>query len=203
MAAIKGIIWDLAGVLLHTPLGGFNEMLAERLGIPLEEVNRVMDTPENTRWDMAEISDDEFYDFVLRELNQPAHKKAMIRKFVVDDFFIDPVLLAYIRGLRVSYTSALLTNFPSHVHEFMRTAWRVDGAFDLMVASCDVKLIKPDARIYHLTLERMNLPAEAVVFIDDRLINVCAAQAVGIRSILYQNRTQVIADLEALLVSAG
>ena len=202
MLTIRAFIWDLAGVLLHTIRGDFNSMMAERLQAPLADVERVMDSPENTLWDMAELNDDEFFSFVVGELNLPEEKKAVLHRFVIDDFYIDQELLAFVRLIRNDYASALLTNFPAHLHKFMRTAWHIQDAFDLIIASCDVKLIKPDPRIYQLTLDQLGVTAQEAVFIDDRVINVDAAELMGMQAILFKNRQQVMDDI-LLLLHAG
>jgi len=199
MSSIKAVIWDLAGVVLHIVKGTFNSLLAERLDAPLEDIERLISLPENDLWDIDEIDDDAFYTFFLRELNMPMEKKSILRKFVLEDFYIDQEILAYIKKIRKSFTTALLTNFPAHVHDFMKTDWIVDGAFDHMIASCDVKLIKPDPAIYTLTLARIGCLAEETVFIDDREINVKAAEKLGINGIVYQSRSQTINDLESIL----
>jgi len=199
MNAIKAVIWDLAGVVLHTVKGTFNSLLAERLGAPLADIERLFSSKENDLWDMDEIDDDAFYTFLLEELNMPVEKKSVLRKFVLDDFYIDQEMLSYIKKIKKSFTTALLTNFPAHVHDFMKTDWIVDGAFDHMIASCDVKLLKPDPAIYTLTLARIGCLAEETVFIDDREINVKAAEKLGINGIVYQSRSQTINDLEAIL----
>ena len=77
----------------------------------------------NDLWDLNEISDDAFYDHLLTELNQPLNRKPIIRKFVVDDFYVDLEMLALVRELRKTYTTALLTNFPARVHGFMKCSW--------------------------------------------------------------------------------
>ena len=148
---------------------------------------------------MDEIDDDAFYTFLLKELDMPMEKISVLRKFVLEDFYIDQEILTYIKKIRKSFTTALLTNFPAHVHDFMKTDWIVDGAFDHMIASCDVKLLKPDPAIYTLTLARIGCLAEESVFIDDREINVKAAEKLGITGIVYQSRLQTINDLEAIL----
>jgi putative hydrolase of the HAD superfamily len=199
MKSIKAVIWDFAGVVLHTVRGTFNSLLAERLGAPLKDIERIISSPENDLWDMDEIDDDTFYTFLLNELNMPMEKKSILRKFALDDFYIDQEMLAYIKKIRKSFTTALLTNFPARVHDSMKTDWIVDGAFDHMIASCDVKLVKPDPAIYELTLARVGCLAEESVFIDDREINVKAAEKLGINSIVYQSRSQTINDLEAIL----
>jgi len=199
MSSIKAVIWDLAGVVLHTVKGTFNSLLAERLDAPLNDIERLISSKENDLWDIDEIDDDAFYTFLLEELNMPMEKKSILRKFVLEDFYIDQEILAYIKKIQKSFTTALLTNFPAHVHDFMKTDWIVDGAFDHIIASCDVKLIKPDPAIYTLTLARIGYLAEETVFIDDREINVKAAEKLGINGIVYQSRSQTINNLDAIL----
>lgn len=199
MSSIKAVIWDLAGVVLHTVKGTFNSLLAERLGAPLKDIEHIMSLEENDLWDIDAIDDDTFYTFILKELNMPIEKISILKKFVLEDFYIDQEILSYIKKIRESFTTALLTNFPAHVHDFMKTDWIVDGAFDHMIASCDVKLLKPDPAIYTLTLAHIGCLAEESVFIDDREINVKAAEKLGINGIVYQNRPQTINDLEAIL----
>jgi epoxide hydrolase-like predicted phosphatase len=199
MSRIKAVIWDLAGVVLHTVKGTFNTLLAERLDAPLAEIDRLMLSKENELWDIDEIDDDTYYTFLLKELRMPMERKAIIRKFVVDDFYVDQNMLAYIKDLRASVTTMLLTNFPSHIHDFMKTDWIVEGAFDHLIASCDVKLIKPDPAIYMLALDRLGLEAEECVFIDDREVNVNAAQRLGINGIVFQSKSQTMRDVDNLL----
>jgi putative hydrolase of the HAD superfamily len=200
--AIKAVIFDLAGVVLFTIRGTFNSLLAERLEAPLDEVERIMSDHTNDLWDINELSDDAFYDHLLTELKQPLEKKAIIRKFVIDDFYVDQEMLALIRELRKTYTTALLTNFPDHVHDFMKRSWHMDGAFDHIIVSADVKLIKPDPRIYQLTLERLGCLAHEAVFIDDRKINVEAAETLGIKGILFKDKHKTQASLSRILKSS-
>jgi len=199
---IKAVIFDLAGVVLFPIRGTFNSLLAERLDAPLDEVERVMSDHTNDRWDMNEISDDEFYDHLLTELNEPLEKKAIIRKFVIDDFYVDQEMLALARELRKTCTTALLTNFPHHLHDFMKRSWIMEGAFDHLIVSADVGLIKPDPRIYQLALERAGCAPHEAVFIDDRKVNTDAAQALGINCILFKNKSKTISALSRIIRSS-
>ena len=53
------------------------------------------------------------------------------------------------------------------------------GLFDGGVASCEVKINKPDPRIYQALLDKYKLRADECIFIDDRADNVRAASALG------------------------
>ncbi|MER6592170.1 HAD family phosphatase, partial [Micromonospora purpureochromogenes] len=61
----------------------------------------------------------------------------------------------------------------------------IDGLFDPVVISGEVGLRKPLAPIYALTLERLGLPADRVLFVDDAEPNVLGARAVGLRALLH------------------
>lgn len=199
MSEIQATFWDFAGVLLHTVRGSFNSLLAERLDVPLIEIQRLINSPMNDRWDINEIDDETFYTYMLDTLNQPRERITIIQRFFSHDFYIDEQLLAYIKSLKGRYLTVLLTNFPAHIHDFMRTDWIVGDAFDDLVASCDVKLMKPDPAMYQLALDRVGCQPQETVFIDDRAVNIEAAKAMGMHCILFENPEQTIKDMDALL----
>jgi putative hydrolase of the HAD superfamily len=59
---------------------------------------------------------------------------------------------------------------------------------------------KPEPAIYELTLERLGLPAEACVFVDDLEINLPPARALGIHAVHFQHTAQAISEIDALVV---
>jgi epoxide hydrolase-like predicted phosphatase len=196
---IKVLVWDLAGVLLHTVKGTFESLLAERLDTSEQAIYDAIRSETNNRWDLGEIEDQEFYTWLLQTLDQPLSKVPIMEKFVRDDFYVHPQMLAAIRDYHTRYTTVLLTNFPSHLHEFLRTVWNIDGTFDHVIASCDVKLLKPDPRMYRYALEQAGCQAQEAVFIDDREGNVQGAQSIGMHSIVFRDPQQALRELNALL----
>lgn len=67
-----------------------------------------------------------------------------------------------------------------------------------VVVSGDEKLVKPDAAIYRLALDRFGLQAAEAVFVDDNAANVEGANAVGIHGLLFTGEPQLRADLRNL-----
>ena len=66
-----------------------------------------------------------------------------------------------------------------------------------IVVSGEEKLLKPDPAIYYLALDRFGLkPAEAL-FIDDRIINVEGARAVGMHAHLFTDAEDLRRRLES------
>jgi putative hydrolase of the HAD superfamily len=57
--------------------------------------------------------------------------------------------------------------------------------FDVVVISYDVGCAKPDPRIFQITLERLGMPPERALFVDDRLENIDAARRLGIDTLHF------------------
>ncbi|MFF3084106.1 HAD-IA family hydrolase [Streptomyces nojiriensis] len=71
--------------------------------------------------------------------------------------------------------------------------------FDVHVVSELVGLAKPDPAIYRLTLDRIGLPAERCVFVDDHAVNLPPAAELGITTVHATGEDEAVAELEALL----
>jgi 2-haloacid dehalogenase len=54
-----------------------------------------------------------------------------------------------------------------------------------IVVSGEEKMLKPDPALYYLALDRFGLKAEEALFVDDRMINVAGAEAVGMHAHLF------------------
>jgi len=92
-----------------------------------------------------------------------------------------------------------ITNFS---HEFWppfraREAKLFDRFRDIVVSG-EEKLVKPDAAIYRLALDRFGVAAADAVFIDDNAANVAGAEAVGMTAILLTGVEDLTERLRAL-----
>lgn len=67
-----------------------------------------------------------------------------------------------------------------------------------IVVSGDEKLVKPDAAIFRLALDRFGLRADQAFFIDDNAANVAGAGALGIRSHLFRDAATLRSELIGL-----
>lgn len=80
-----------------------------------------------------------------------------------------------------------LSNIPSDGLAPLMSPFPVLGKFRDIVVSGDEKCVKPNPKIYHISLQRMGHPApESVLFIDDRLENIKAAEVLGMRGHHFQ-----------------
>jgi len=71
--------------------------------------------------------------------------------------------------------------------------------FDAVVISGEVGIRKPDPAIYALAAERLGLPPEACVFVDDLPGNLKPARAIGMATLHHQDPEATVDALEELL----
>ncbi|MDP3697569.1 MAG: HAD family phosphatase [Candidatus Taylorbacteria bacterium] len=115
--------------------------------------------------------------------------------------YIQPDMVAYIEELKKKkYQIALLSNFTSGIEKFLQDIFKIYHLFDVVVSSYNVKMKKPDPRIYEYTLEKLGVKPTEAVFIDDVEENVKSAEAVGIQGIIFKNFEQCKSDLNKLLL---
>lgn len=78
-----------------------------------------------------------------------------------------------------------LTNWSMETFPQARRRFPVLQLIERYVVSGDVRLVKPDPRIFRLLLDRYGLRAEECLFIDDSPANVAAAQDQGLQGIVF------------------
>jgi putative hydrolase of the HAD superfamily len=96
---------------------------------------------------------------------------------------------------------AMLTNNVREWEPLWRPMLPVDEIFETVVDSGFVGCRKPEAEIYELTLERLGLPAEACLFIDDLLPNIVGAREAGMTAVHFRDNEQAIAEIRAALTA--
>ncbi|MCA3554588.1 HAD family phosphatase [Aestuariivirga sp.] len=107
--------------------------------------------------------------------------------------------VAILDELRASGTPLYaITNFNQHKFREALQRFPFLGLFRDTVVSGDERVLKPDAAIYHLLLERNGLAAGDCVFIDDSLRNVEGAVAVGMKGVHFTTPEALRRQLAAL-----
>lgn len=99
-----------------------------------------------------------------------------------------------VRAREMGIKTALLSNswghrYPDHLF---------DGMFDAVVISGQVGLRKPEAAIYHHTVELLGLPTTGCVFVDDIKTNVDAAVEVGMIGVHHVGYETTATELSTL-----
>jgi len=197
---IKAIIFDLGGVLLRTADFTPRERLAARLGMSRHELAEFIFGGESG--DQAQRGDihvQQHWDNLAAQLHMPRQEFNQ----VLGEFFgmdeLDKSMLEYIRSLHQIYLTGLLSNAFGDLREIISERWHFEDAFDDMIISAEVGLVKPDARIYQLAVEQLGVRATEAVLIDDMQRNVAGAVKAGLQAIHFIDPGQLRLDLDQLL----
>jgi putative hydrolase of the HAD superfamily len=95
---------------------------------------------------------------------------------VVDRGMLDAVGSLRAQGL----VCAIATNQHRERGVYLRRELGYERLFDPMVISAEIGFAKPDPAYFRHALDRLRLPARAVLFVDDVLANVESARSVGL-----------------------
>src|SRR5579871_3794166 len=110
----------------------------------------------------------------------------------------NPIMVAWQGQLkRAGIRTAILSNMGDTVLENIKREFRWIDDFDVLVWSYQLHMAKPDAAIYRHTLKELGTEAEETLFIDDKRVNVQAAQALGMKAIEFAAVDRLREDLVA------
>ncbi|MGB3779099.1 MAG: HAD family phosphatase [Tunicatimonas sp.] len=91
-----------------------------------------------------------------------------------------------------------ITNWSAETFPVAQQRFPFLGYFEDTVVSGELKLVKPDPKIYQTLLDRQPIVPEQAIFIDDVQENVVGAEALGIRGIHLTLETDLRKELVAL-----
>ncbi|MFI5822825.1 HAD family hydrolase [Streptomyces rishiriensis] len=98
-------------------------------------------------------------------------------------------------GLKTAVLSNSMGMSPFNPYE----RWELTDSHDVVVLSEQVRLRKPDPRIYQLALDQLGLRGSECIFVDDIATNLPPAQALGITTIHATDPTHTVQQLRNLL----
>lgn len=190
---IRAVTFDVGGVILHERDHSKRLEWEARLGLPSGRLTHlVLDSELATQAAAGQVSERQVWQAVGNKLGLTEVQTLELQKDFWASEQLDTALVQFIQSLRPRYKIGILSNAWSDARWFHNTRFQFNSWVDVAIYSAEVKLLKPDPRIYQLALSQLNVPANACVFVDDNLAHVQAAQALGMSSIWYRNTQQTI-----------
>lgn len=184
---IKAIIFDCFGVLIGDPLKATLDEHA--LQHPFEAIE-LMSIIQAT--DKGIFAVEDCHEAIMGALHVT---KAELTEIISRGEVKNHDLLDYILQLRQSHKIGLLSNINQGGLSRRFTDAERSRHFDVVIASGDVGIAKPDIRIYELIAKQLGVQPEDCVFIDDRQDYCDGAQLAGMKTIIYTNNSNLIEDL--------
>ncbi len=146
-------------------------------------------------WDRGAISPEEFYSIMQKSLKLPMSLAEFVPYW--NDIFTENVeMAALLEKLKVHYRLAALSNTNVWHVAHLKATYPWIAHFDPLIASCEVRLLKPEPEIYQYALRVTQTVPQDILYIDDLAANVKAAAKLGIDAIQFKTYEKLILELE-------
>jgi len=198
--AIKAVIFDIGGVLLHNDGHKQSHTWETEHGLPagaiFKYVNRSGLGVQATR---GQITEQDVWNRVAAHFQiDPEVMNTFNNNFLTSEM-LNTELADYLQSLRPAYKTALLSNAWSGIRELLTRKYALDKLTDVMFFSSEENTMKPDAKFYQLALMRLHVEANEIIFLDDKIVNIDGARLLGMHGIHYQDNAQAIAEIKRII----
>ncbi len=194
----RGLLLDWGGVLTSDVFAGF-QIFCQDEGLDPLRVRDLFAADPGGRQALVELETGVITEpeFELRlaallELSPERTPGLVDRVFgaiVAEEEIFEAIRIARASGIR----TGLLSNswgIERYPHD------QLPELFDVVVISGQEGVRKPDEAIYEIAIERLALPAEEIVFVDDLPGNLKPARALGMITVHHTSAAQTLDELE-------
>jgi HAD superfamily hydrolase (TIGR01509 family) len=199
---IKAIVLDIGGVLLRTEDHTRRRKLEEQYGLPKGGVDTLVFGSEQAKASTIGTAEpDSIWQNVAEKLNlSPEALKDFIQFFWEGDQ-IDHELIEFLEKCRPDYTTALLSNAWKNARQVFAHEYGIveDETVDYILISSEHGVAKPDYQIYRILKDTIDLDYGEILFVDDFIENIQAANTLGIHTIHYQTGMNLINQIKSTL----
>ena len=199
MKTIKNIIFDAGGIIFKSDWLSVKRDIMNKYNF---SILLYSDYPKNISKKFRGINVGNFsFKEVIKYLSKQNSKKKI--SMIIKDYKksyakhqkTNNKLLKLIKKLKYKYNLFCLTN-TNDIHLEINHKNGNFSYFKKVYASCELKIAKPDERIFKIILKDSKLKPENTVFIDNELENIKSAKRLRINTIFFKNNTQLIKDLK-------
>lgn len=184
---IHWFVFDLGNTVIKLGYERVMESICREATVNRDELLEIFEMPGGYRdLERGAATFWEFYEF----LGDHAGYRGSIRDFhaIWSDFFDGPMpgIEELLDRVRKKYRVAFLSNSNEvHAEVIPKQYSALFDREDRFIFSHRFKTAKPDRDIFQRTLETIGAQAQDVVFVDDMVENVLAAQSIGMRAFQY------------------
>lgn len=198
---LRGVVFDYGMVLTGMPDQAAHDAMVHMTGLTVEKFEQFYWTDRHA-YDEGKLNGDTFWQKFARDAQLTLTPDEIDQLNRLDARMwttSNPAMLAWHQQLKQhGLRTAILSNMGDSVLASIEQEFRWIHDFDVLVWSYQLGIAKPDPAIYHHTLERLGTKPEETLFIDDKRVNIEAAQALGMTGIEFTTieklRDQLIAS---------
>ena len=198
--AIKAVIFDIGGVLLHNNSHEKERAWETQAGLPegaiFKFINRSGLGNAATR---GQLSRQELWRKVSEHFKIDLAQMETFETNLIATETLNTELAEFLQSLRPKYKTALLSNAWPGTREALNQKYGLDKLVDIEIFSAEEGTLKPETKFYQLALIRLQVRGYETIFLDDQPVNVDAASLFGMQSILYRNNEQTIKEIKRII----
>ena len=200
---LRAAIFDIGGVLEHTPATGWQQAWAERLGFATAAA---FDERLGPIWSPGSTGHSRL-DTIERQTAEALGLDYLQVSTLMDDAWTEYLgtlnvqMAEYFAGLRPRYRTGILSNSFVGAREREQAAYGFEDICDTVVYSHEEGLMKPEPSFYLLACERLRVAPAETLFLDDVPENVRAAEKLGMQGVLFVDTVEAIAAIDRLLAA--
>lgn len=148
-------------------------------------------------YEIGKLNLDDYLDRVV--FYQPrSFSREAFRQFMLEQSQPFNDMIALIRGLKAQHGLhvAVVSNEGRELSEYRVKAFGLQEFVDFFIFSAFVHFRKPDVDLFRLALDIAQVPAEKVLYIDDRSMFVQVAGGMGIQAVHHKDYESTRAKLD-------
>lgn len=176
---MKAVILDMYGVIVKDTGDGFYEFVNRTF--PKLDVGYMY-----TEWDRANIGEIDSKE-LFRKFGY-TDSIAKVEEEYLNSIGINEDFYDFAKNIKKSYKLAMISNDISNWSAFLRKKYDLNKYFDVITVSGDLKIKKPNEKIFEYTLEKLGCAASECVYVDDRRSNLNTAKKLGMEPMLFNSR---------------
>lgn len=195
-ATPQAVVFDFGGVMTGEPdCNAVITFLSESFQFSKADFEKA--NMEKRQAAKQGISDEEFWLAYAQnhKIELPSNWTESFKAAMKNAINYNPNMYTLVEQLRSkNLPVALLSNIDTRLCTYIRE-FGLYEPFNPCLLSCEIGVEKPDSEAFRLLLKELNLPAEEVIFIDDKPENVEAAKRLNIDAILFESEDQLKREL--------
>lgn len=197
---LKGVIFDYGMVLTGQPDQEAHDAMVRITGLTPEEFERLY-WADRHAYDEGKLTGVTFWQKFARDSGiafTPGQLSELNRLDARMWTTQNPAMVDWQRRLKErGIRTAILSNMGDSVLVSIEQAFPWIQNFDVRVWSFQLGMAKPDPAIYRHTLERLGTSAGETLFVDDKQVNIEAARALGMSTVLFTTPEKLREELVA------
>jgi putative hydrolase of the HAD superfamily len=195
MSDIKCVVFDWGGVLIENPVEEFALKCSNMIGANVKQLKETY-AEFAGQFERGKIRESDLWKMIGNKLNiLIINDKSIWYKCFKNIYSPRKDMFNLARILKQNgYLVALLSNTEIPAMNFFKE--QNYDMFDYTVFSCKEGFAKPEPELYNILLQKIKIPAQQTLFIDDKYDNIKTANQLQMNAIYYKNYEDLLLNFQ-------